>query len=337
MSITAIETAIANDLADGNSRTAAGKITQLIRAVIADETPNIVKAMLNTPIEHTTVNLDGKTICTYPVVPEGDVPEWCKKVAEENMRGAGVSLYAIGDMVDKQAQRIHAAAESELTRRVAEATADKDRRIAELEAECERLRNARCNIFSKGNKCDCTLCKQDAEITTLRQQLADEHKCRTRYEQELIHTNEWLTADRGHFGTITEVAANVRTLIVSLEARLAEATRPVEDVDWDRLWNIPATLEESDRMGNWLKRIFEPLLQRERAARLAADKRATAAEAERDELREAWKRRFACVETDGNGLSRWSTELRDSPTRPEGDPSDAVLAAFRAEKGKVTK
>lgn len=265
-----------------------------IRAVIADETPNIVKAVLNTPIEQTTVNLDGKTICTYPVVPEGDVPEWCYDVAIHWLDR--VQMWNnIGQDKPTLAKCIHDAAESELTRRVAEATADKDRRIAELEAECERL-----NI----------LIQATAEA--------------------------WLSLEPGVAweGAIDAAMKAGVGEIQKLRQQLAEATRPVEGVEE----LVELTCKESfvsfDAV-SWLSvkslmaNAAKKAIQRERAARLAA-------EAERDELRAAWKRRFACVETDGNGLSRWSTELRDSPTRPEGDPSDAVLAAYRAEKGKVT-
>jgi hypothetical protein len=176
------------------------------------------------------------------------------------------------------------AIESELTRRVEQATAAKDKRIAELEAELSKtqmvcidrgndlltarnelmLRNAECerlkescgtweraaNYWRKAHDDRYKLMqKQEAESATLRQQLA-----------EAIGANDaW------------------QRRCAKLESQLAEATKPVEDVDWEKIATANygcgcATCAASVRKA-------EPLIQRERAARLAAER-------ERDELRE---------------------------------------------------
>lgn len=295
MSITAIETAIANDLADGNSRTAAGKITQLIRAVIADEA-----AKAQQPAEPRADDpLMPNWFCEGYAADDGAIFLWRRVIDELTRR-----------MSEATAERDRRIAELEFDVRHADCRtqsqkqwlANKDRRIAELEAECERLRNARCNIFSKGNKCDCTLCKQDAEITTLRQQLAEA----TRPVED-----QWY-AVVGTFDPVCYAIFRYDDRAETYREQFCPSGR-VEKINFN-----PEAVGKLRRE-----------LQSERAARVAA-------ELERDELREAVNRYATDIALSRRGSDQFFYVM-DGRGAEHASPADAVLAAYRAEKGKVTK
>lgn len=235
---------------------------------------------------------------------------------------------------------------AELTRRVAEAVADKDREISELQAA---LRAAN-HVIEVGVKCDAAAVEQ---IDALKQQLAASQAEVERLKRDasvaediatIANQHGWNGVDNSKFLSVfiedalndhrrlrDEKRKDVEQLLdenKKLREENARLSRPVEGVKELRELALCEWETTSACLETILDERILPRLCVERNAREAA-------ETERDELRAAWRKFKAWPMFDGKytGL-----------TRPHGhqavkgrfdDPNDAVLAAYRAEKAKV--
>lgn len=237
----------------------------------------------------------------------------------------------------------------ELTRRMSEATAERDRRIAELEKERDNYKrlfddaiDAVDEVFQTRSDRDPPILPNFCPLGTSKfravVKLAKEYKS---LKQQL----STVTAEVERLTEVVEVRGRdmdqMESELATLRQQLAEATRPVEDVSWDKLGaELQRHIEQVIRTTAtlWLIENVKPLFQRERAARLAAEQRAAAAEAERDELRAAWVKLNVCYYNE-NGQAKYRpfVRLSGAPTLQQlfDDPNEAVLAAYRAEKGGV--
>lgn len=239
-----------------------------------------------------------------PAEPVGGVPEWlrdfAKLVFDHGINQArGRDYQGWGDLCHSEWPAI----ESELTRRVAEVVADKDARIAELakqNLEWEGVYQVRTDVCDKRTA---ELAAATAEVSRLTKIIGSLDEGRLAADRELVR-----------------LRAEVERLSRPVDAGIATAARHF--CPQDRVVSYEA-------------------YQAERNAREAADQRAVAAEAERDELREAWKYCYA-VQTASSiagEVGRWFVSVRGEfggvVRGLFDDPNDAVLAAFRAEKGKV--
>ncbi len=216
-----------------------------------------------------------------PVVFVGLPPEGISQQYESLDNGKLPNGYEIVEWLD---------AESEISRRVAEAVAAKDKRIAELEKNLAYLLD---KIPGAVRVCE----------------------------------------SGGPEDVNKSIAVSVVKLMEQLaasQAEVARLSRPVEGVDWDVLSDTCAMIVGrhvtwSHVARRWLSESVEPILQAERNAREAA-------ETERDELREfvrtksVWSSCFGptvSFRLDNRGHNIPDAEL------------DRLLAEFRAEKGKV--
>jgi chromosome segregation ATPase len=123
------------------------------------------------------------------------------------------------------------------------------------------------------------------ERDNLRQQLAaaqverdNAHKAAKVNKAEVERLKEWAqeTLDKRHAEAVAKIS-RMEARAVKAEAELEEARKPVEDADVKAIFDKTRP-ENGQLVLDWLCDRFQPLLQRERNARLAAER-------ERDELR----------------------------------------------------
>lgn len=320
----------------------------LCRAVIADELPNIAKAVMNTPLDKMGDLIECETFAEAKApqpVPAGDVPEWLAELWKRHFPFTPTS----GSCVIEFANCLN----SELSRRVAEATAAKGKRIAELEAEVATLSHPAKTRYTRGVKSlshilflKTKLSDAKCEIVYVKDQLAASQAEVSRLTKlnetprsfdEAVHgvqsmidamgsmgrNREEITKLREENARLKEANAEHLKQRLVLDAEVARLSRPVEGVDWKAMWK--KYFETPGFAHECLRRIVEPILQAERNAREAA-------ETERDELREfvrtksVWSSCFGptvSFRLDNRGHNIPDAEL------------DRLLAEFRAEKGKV--
>lgn len=263
--------------------------------------------------------------------PAGDVPEWCVDRIrglvgiwdrDRNALHPHVAIKAIRWLLDK--------AESELARRVAESNTAAEHRIAQRDAEIERLKSE--------------LTKWESEpvgkmITDLRDEEresknSDIRKLRSKIDELLnenaanVEENDRLKAELAESRKSGRAACESLADCIALKdkrteerdklkAELAEATKPVEDREIDEHTSfVPVNTYGDGFVGVSVSYVKE-FVQRERAARLAAEQRLTL-------TREAWRHRW--VSRDGE-LGPKFTPLTDADT-------DAAIEAH--EKSKET-
>lgn len=215
-------------------------------------------------------------------VADVDVPEWVKACASDVWTGGTKADYR---------KKIHAHAESEISRRVAEAEANNDT-LRDNSRECRQ------------------------ECVELRQQLAAAQAEVSR-----------LTNRRDALAHATARAETAEAELTKLREEVSRLSRPVEGAMGRH------AIDYAKGTPDAVVVLYEDFVI-ERNAREAA-------EAERDELREAHRLYSACrwtkdypkprvvkygaVDRDGTGPKDYTFD----------DPNDAVLAAFRAERAKV--
>lgn len=320
-----------------------------ICAVIAEQTPQIADAVLKCRVDADEGMAEA----------QGEVPEWFYLAFN---RGSASPLGCRVMWPDVQ---------SELTRRVEQATADKDKRIAELEkqlaerdAEIERLKSGDSKPL--GSLADALMRLRELiqsrvkegrayeldiadfrpllaplfhslndEITKLREQLAE-----ATAEVERLKGGNWTPEEVNNIchnlhgvvsarGFADGCALEQQRLygcapdaddVVRLREQLAEATKPVKDVDWETLWTRIRCDHVMCGTYRALQKHVEPVVRRERAARVAAERKLA-------ELREFVRTRL---------IELWYEDAKPVFTTSITDAElDKMLAAFLAEKGKV--
>ncbi len=223
-------------------------------------------------------------------VADVDVPEWVKACASDVWTGGTKADYR---------KKIHAHAESEISRRVAEAEANNDTlrdNSRECRQECVELRQQ--------------LAAAQAEVSRL-----------TKLNETPRSFDEAVHGVQSMIDAMGSMDRN-RKEIAKLREEVSRLSRPVEDVEWCNIViglcgidDIPARVHQVTHA----KKTVEPLLQRERNARESA-------EAERDELRAVIVELADRLETDGHTRLHsacWKCDIYHK------------LAAFRAERAKV--
>ena len=292
-------------------------IGQYLRAVIADELPNIAKAVLNHPLDKLGEPVECETfaeaLAPQPLAA-GDVPavkgcisleeaqeSGCCRICGWSTRGPhgpenAVTLNYGKEFAHTRCLNGNRWIEAEISRRVAEAVAAKDKRIAEddnrHQSVIDSIKGQRhawyCEIQVARGKCNCgmQLAAKDAEI-------------------------ERLKASHSDFAT------DMRRQIVNLEAELAECRKPVED---------ERSFFASDANNNVQEVVGVLRFRAERNARVAAER-------ELDGLREAVNKYAMEVARSKRGDTE-SFYIMDGRGAESSSPTDAVLAAYRAEKAK---
>jgi len=306
-----LERQVADSISLGEHLAAAEHITSLVKHCIADERAKVEAA--GPPA--------AQTICGYAVIADESAKAAVKPECDdrdaliEHLRIQRDEWERRWNERQAKIKELHNECNRLASKcdKYEQATAAKDRRIAEIEAECERLKESvapekksrieyqsivyeACRLLDeKTNPPDCSIDKVAERIMGLRKQLGE----------------AWKDAEL-------------------LRQQLAEATRPVEDVSWDKLGvELQRHIEQVIRTTAtlWLIENVKPLFQRERAARVAA-------ESERDELRAAVEVHGQYVYvTFGDGATWFhvGNHLRSETF------CGACLNAFREEKWKVTK
>jgi hypothetical protein len=360
------ETAVAGFLEDLSYWSAAEAITQLIRAVIADE----------------AAKLDGKTICTYPVVPEGDVPEWFVHAIYE---GTTIEVdHAKAKAIAWRAWT-HGKARDSLEAEVALRVAEQTQRIIDsygMTAKCFEESRDKWKALANNRLADCAnKDKRIAELEATNKSLLDG---RREIRQELVEAKRQLAAAQAEVERVRKFGDSMEDELTRLRQQLAEATKPTgrqwfgvfvgsDKSEADTLakrndgTNLVAAFVWSDDADAWKAERFPnrstvarvdgpPDSQRERAARVAAEKDYDEldqkhsenlglldqavqlrkdAEAERDELREAWKRMRVLMNC---GSKDKFYRVRIDEECLTDDDIESLLVAFRefrAEKAKV--
>ena len=271
------------------------KLNDHIRAVIADEA---AKAQ-------------------QPKPEPGDVPEWFWKairdaihfkVSNEAAMACAARVWrmleseiahrvelATNHEVRKCAERIEKVV-ADANRRVAEATAERDKRIAE---DDNRHQSVIDSIKGQRHAWYC-------EIQVAR------GKCNCGMQLAAKDAEiERLKASHSDFAT------DMRRQIVNLEAELAECRKPVED---------ERSFFASDANNNVQEVVGVLRFRAERNARVAAER-------ELDGLREAVNKYAMEVARSKRGDTE-SFYIMDGRGAESSSPTDAVLAAYRAEKAK---
>lgn len=291
----------------------------LIRAVIADEA----------------------TLAPQPVAAAGDVPEWLEACVNH--------LWNVGGDKDDYRDTVHKHCEAEISRRVAEAVAEKDKRSAELEKfkayvhkrldgfavptnpDPIETEKTGCRIgprldwlFRLCNGKTQQLAASQAEVARLKP-LADHSQCHD------LCCNGDRRVPVGTPGTSCNCPGFRKreyAELTKLRAEVSRLSRPVEGNLCKDLEDFAVEADRRHRYGsaNMHRRAIEAI-QSERNAREAAER-------ERDELRAAVNK-YAMDVASSTFLAAKSYFLMDGRGGRHATVCDAVLAAFRAEKGKV--
>lgn len=273
--------------------------------------------------------------------PAGDVPEWFRDIVRQAW-SAGRNMFPQATSIEGVAWQI---AESEITRRVAEATKESRKANHQWVAEANKLQQyLREEIGSDGSVYRTVfdeaisilkhwhkqLTQRDAENERLKAQLTkwesepvgklitevrdeereSKHREIAKLKAELAEAKKRaLPAGWEMSGTMVSRQDECERLTkenATLREQLAEATKPVEDAK---------TLFATDANGTTFLAVYEVDFRRERAARLAAERRLAL-------TREAWRHRW--VSRDGE-LGPKLTPLTDTDI-------DAAIAAHQKSK-----